>query len=440
MFARSLDGIFQGIWRAAIFYRAAADLDLIGIRMHLSERTPHRGFILVSFCSFPRIYSFPNVQLKDILVSILPFWFPISFLSSSKHPNYLFASLMSMGPNRVSGPPLSARRDSYPPADYVIGIICPLEIELTAMVGMLDIEHDRHSDIRSDGNHYQLGAINGFNTVIASLPAGLQGKVDASRVALRFKRTFPNVKLRLVVGIGGGIPVPNDIRLGDVVVSLPDGTSGGVVEYDLGRSTNEGFKRKGTQPTPGFEYLSAITEMQNKHSMHGYRTVMDYVDNMLQRWERLRDKYKRPLATTDRLFESDYHHVQMGSSCRLCDGSRLISRVQRNPWETKIHYGLIGSGDSVIKSTKERDRLGKIEGVLCVEMEAAGIMPEFPSIVIRGISDYADSHKNDCWQPFAAAVAAAVAKEYIECARNTVLGRPSPAKANTFTRRVSVTN
>jgi hypothetical protein len=40
-------------------------------------------------------------------------------------------------------------------------------------------------------------------------------------------------------------------------------------------------------------------------------------------------------------------------------------------------------------------------------------MDSFPCLVIRGICDYADSHKNKIWQPYAAATAAAYAKELL---------------------------
>jgi nucleoside phosphorylase len=43
-------------------------------------------------------------------------------------------------------------------------------------------------------------------------------------------------------------------------------------------------------------------------------------------------------------------------------------------------------------------------------MEAAGLMNSFPCLVIRGICDYADSHKNSQWQAYAARTAAAYAK------------------------------
>jgi nucleoside phosphorylase len=46
-------------------------------------------------------------------------------------------------------------------------------------------------------------------------------------------------------------------------------------------------------------------------------------------------------------------------------------------------------------------------------MEAFGLMNNFPCLVIRGISDYADGHKDDTWQAYAALTAAAYAKELL---------------------------
>jgi nucleoside phosphorylase len=82
----------------------------------------------------------------------------------------------------------------------------------------------------------------------------------------------------------------------------------------------------------------------------------------------------------------------------------------------RVHYGLIASGNQVIKDASFRDKINKRlgGGVLCFEMEAAGLMNNFPCVVIRGICDYADSHKNKDWQEHAAAVAAAFAKELLE--------------------------
>jgi nucleoside phosphorylase len=77
------------------------------------------------------------------------------------------------------------------------------------------------------------------------------------------------------------------------------------------------------------------------------------------------------------------------------------------------HYGLIASGNQVMRHGQTRDRLARELGILCFEMEAAGLMDNFPCLVVRGICDYADSHKNKQWQEYAAATAAAYAKELL---------------------------
>ncbi|KAJ6438029.1 putative AC9 transposase [Purpureocillium lavendulum] len=72
-----------------------------------------------------------------------------------------------------------------------------------------------------------------------------------------------------------------------------------------------------------------------------------------------------------------------------------------------------------MKNAKERDHLSQDPelNVLCFEMEAAGLMNNFPCLVIRGICDYSDSHKNDEWHKYAALAAAAYAREFLHVLR-----------------------
>jgi nucleoside phosphorylase len=79
-----------------------------------------------------------------------------------------------------------------------------------------------------------------------------------------------------------------------------------------------------------------------------------------------------------------------------------------------IHFGVFASGDMVIKSGEYRDQLTSSKGAIGFEMESVGVWDVFPSVVIKGVSDYADSHKNDDWQDFAAASAAACAKAFLK--------------------------
>jgi hypothetical protein len=95
-----------------------------------------------------------------------------------------------------------------------------------------------------------------------------------------------------------------------------------------------------------------------------------------------------------------------------CTNGKIL-RPPRDDGNPVIHYGTIASGNQVIKDAKERDQLGRELNAICVEMEAAGLVNNFPCIVVRGICDYADSHKNDEWQNYAAAAAAAYAKWFL---------------------------
>ncbi|KAI6777781.1 uncharacterized protein J7T54_001390 [Emericellopsis cladophorae] len=115
----------------------------------------------------------------------------------------------------------------------------------------------------------------------------------------------------------------------------------------------------------------------------------------------------------DYLFEAEYEHASNDSVCDQCDRARHVQRDARDDTDPVVHYGNIASGNLVIKNAQTRDQLSRDLGVLCFEMEAAGLMQDFPCLVIRGICDYADTHKNEEWQGYAAAVAAAFAKELL---------------------------
>ncbi|KAH8842322.1 hypothetical protein MCOR27_011757 [Pyricularia oryzae] len=115
--------------------------------------------------------------------------------------------------------------------EYTVGWVCALPLEMAAAKGMLDQVHPNLPvQDTADHNSYILGQVQGHNVVIACLPAGIIGMTSAATVAKDMLRTFKSIRFALMVGIGGGIPSgTHDIRLGDIVVSQPTGTSGGVI-------------------------------------------------------------------------------------------------------------------------------------------------------------------------------------------------------------------
>ncbi|KAI1505340.1 purine and uridine phosphorylase [Biscogniauxia marginata] len=296
--------------------------------------------------------------------------------------------------------------------DYTVAVFCAMGFEMSAIRYMLDREHPHLESPRGDPNIYVLGTLSGHNAVIVCLP-GIQGKSSAAIVATNLARTFPSVQWRFFLGIGGGVPTAkHDIRLGDVVVSMPDGQYGGVVQYDLGKDTDDKFILKGfLWPSPPL-LRSAVEMMRSDHLVRDNK-VDEFLSAMLQKEQSL-TVYRRPPSELDVLFEASSRHVFGNAFCESCDRSKIIKRLPRESEAPEIHYGLIASGDSVMKNATERDAvLRNVGDILCFEMEAAGLMTEFSGIVICGISNYADSHKNDGWQHYAAAAAAACTKELL---------------------------
>ena len=305
------------------------------------------------------------------------------------------------------------------PDEISISVICPLPIEVAAMIQMLDERYSTQQFPR-DPNLYHFGRIGEHKIVIAGLPDGLTGIASATTVAEQLWVTFRHVKALLLVGIGGGVPTPeNDMRLGDVVVSRPDGKYGGVVQYDFGKSLSEGrFEYTGALNSPPREVLSTLAAMKANHLVNGTRPP-DYI--VYLQASQSNPHLQHPGAENDTLFEAAYGHVG-GNDCTACNRAKEITRKPRKANGPVIHYGTVASANQLMRDSKKRDLYNKdYDGrILCFEMEAAGLMNSTPCLVIRGLSDYADSHKREdhAWHGYAAAAAAAFAKEFI----NTIPG------------------
>ncbi|KAK4895845.1 hypothetical protein LTR49_028217 [Elasticomyces elasticus] len=225
-------------------------------------------------------------------------------------------------------------------------------------------------------------------------------------------RSFP-IKAGFMVAIGGGVWSDKaDVRLGDVVVSQSDGMHGGVVQGDSGKMEREGvFRRTGILNKPPRPLLNAVQSLKARHMRYDSE-VEKHLKEMWRRYPRMAKQFQRPGRLDDRLFTATYAHDN-DIACDGCDPSQTVRRAERDDDAPQIHYGNIASGDEVMKDGPTRDRIAQEEGILCFEMEAAGLMDSFPCVVIRGICDYADSHKNKQWQSYAAATAACYCKELL---------------------------
>ncbi|KAE8378508.1 hypothetical protein BDV26DRAFT_281035 [Aspergillus bertholletiae] len=267
--------------------------------------------------------------------------------------------------------------------------------------------------------------------------------------------SFNSIKLALLVGICGAVPYKADgteIVLGDVIISEI------LVELDFGRQFSNGFKRKDTildtHGRPNEEILGLLQRWKITSHLKELQTkTMENLESLLRNPE---SKARYPGAIEDKLFEPGYthrHHFGCwecdisgapGSGCDVtaacdelgCDESRLVPRTRlrergadRETPNPVIHLGPIGSADAVQKSAAHRDRYADSERVIAFEMEGAGVWNKFNCLIIKGVCDYADSHKNKKWQDYAAAAAASAAKavlaEYVSHDRLCRPGTPN---------------
>jgi nucleoside phosphorylase len=274
----------------------------------------------------------------------------------------------------------------HPPVkDFTVWWLYALPIEFAAAQAVLDEIYDA-----KDIPQFILGRSGRHGIVVGCLPAGQIGLSSATAVATELHCIFPSLKHGLMVGIAGGVPsVDTDIRLGDVIISQPQRCNGGVVQYDFGKVLADGkFFRAGSLNSPPRDLLVAVSRMKSNKA-DSQRRVNASLANLAEQ----RQAFNRPSMDTDRLFESSYNHVQ-GKLCDHCLEERSIKRTNRIGEAIAIHYGTVASGNRLIKDGRTRDYLSaELGGVLCFEMEAAGLMNSFPCLIVRGVCDYADSQK-----------------------------------------------
>jgi nucleoside phosphorylase len=322
----------------------------------------------------------------------------------------------------------------FPPKgrkDFDVAIICALQLEADAVESIFDKfwdeDGDRYGKAAGDKNAYRTGVIGNHNVVLAYMPG--MGKVHAASVAISCYSSFRGIRLALIVGICGGVPqgTEDGIFLGDIVISDE------FLMYDIGKMYPGGFQRKETVTRSAVDsevpaFLRKLKSPKGRHSL------LERANYHLIGLQSQSEEYHCPGRELDRLFEPEYHHKHGGTSkckkCRKgelckkaqestcealeCDPKKLIPRSRKNPSGLNIHFGRIASGDMVMKSGVDRDRIAAEEDVIAFEMEGAGVCGSMPFIVIKGVCDYADSHKDKTWQKYTAGAAAASMRSLLE--------------------------
>ncbi|KAF5026905.1 hypothetical protein F66182_935 [Fusarium sp. NRRL 66182] len=333
--------------------------------------------------------------------------------------------------------------------DFEIAIVCALPLEYNAVSLAFDEfwDHDGGHYGKADGdpNTYLTGRIGKFNVAMALLPRS--GKVNAAGAAVSLRFSYKNIQLALLVGICGAVPrAGNDeILLGDVVIAKS------IIEFDYGEYPDK-FTRKRTEQDLTKPNKDISNLLMSFETCHGSQLLHEKTAHFLKELQRkagpsFGSDYTYLGWREDILFGPTYRHKHRGTPaciCKDCHGrldpvcdealvaschdlqcderyqvsrERLELKQQSDDDEIqnpKIFLGPVASGDTVLKSGEDRDRIAKDEGVIAFEMEGAGIWEDVPTILVKGACDYADCHKSKKWQKYAAITAASAAKAILE--------------------------
>ncbi|KAI4730667.1 purine and uridine phosphorylase [Aureobasidium sp. EXF-10728] len=322
--------------------------------------------------------------------------------------------------------------------EFEVAIICALPLEAAAVLGLFDQRYDQYGHSRygkheDDKNTYSTGRIGRHNIVLAHMPG--MGITSAVRVASHLQLSFKKVRLALIVGVCGAAPLDRPIILGDVIISSS------VVEFYFGRQYPDSIERKS-----GVKDTLEIRGLLSKLEIPLIRKELE--ETVLQNLASLQEKEHTasyPGVKHDRLFAASYRHVHRGetapkdclcvspfssseSSCNQAkesecevlgcsvDAPETPSRRMRfasGVPTPRVHLGTVGSASIVMKSAEHRDAIATKDNIIAFEMEGAGVWDDLPCIIIKGVCDYSDSHKNKKWQGYAAATAASAAKAFL---------------------------
>ncbi|EPS37490.1 hypothetical protein H072_8812 [Dactylellina haptotyla CBS 200.50] len=340
--------------------------------------------------------------------------------------------------------------------DFEIAIICALKPEYEAVELLVDHFWDDDEEGESyrrapgDENTYRNARIGEHNVVLMLLP-GI-GKVYAAKASASLRSSYRRLRLTLLVGICGGVPKygeGTEILLGDVIISRS------IVQYDLGRRFPNEFRLRGnifeTTNADIRAFLSTVETYRNFERLRS--RTSHYLKILQENCGKDRMKYGYPVLSEDKLFDPSSRHkhhsslncdtcnkcsevsdpvcneaLEMLCSQLQCDEHRIVPRQRLKLKELQatlskqtdglqqpvMHFGRMASGDTVMKSGIDRDSIARDYSVIAFEMEGAGVWDSLPCIIVKGVCDYADCHKNKKWQNLAAATAASVMKALLE--------------------------
>jgi nucleoside phosphorylase len=265
-------------------------------------------------------------------------------------------------------------------------------------------------------------------TVALARPTRMGGRSTAALATTLTDRLQPTCLAMSGVCAGN----PSDTAPGDVVVAAP------AYEWDEGKHTADGFRPEPQQYPLDSRWVRAVQDFAPHHlGSYGTATEEAAAVWVLERLHKGQDPFRHPARK--RYFTSETWAAQLAmlestglilwqdGRCALTgNGLRTIRHMlsvdldgpEKLPFE--VHAGAMASGSAVMAVPGIWDGLAAHQRkILALDLEAATIatigherrVPHW--LVAKGVSDHADSDKDDRFKAFAARAAAEVLFELL---------------------------
>ncbi|KID72215.1 uncharacterized protein G6M90_00g104250 [Metarhizium brunneum] len=273
---------------------------------------------------------------------------------------------------------------SFDRESYKVGWVCASPDDLAAAVACLDARHKAVQPIPRDGSYYEFGEINGHRIVIWCYGADGNRQASVAWPAAEMPYKFPGVKVYVSVGIGARVPSRHaNIRLGDVAVG-----SSGTMHFGMGQDGLLELQSRSNLPP---RLLRSTLQKLLADSETGRFQLQGDIQSILDKNPRLRDDYSRPDSSSDN------------------GGRPAVGRS-----------GLIVSSTTMLTNDNCPKAVANTEEIVCFESEGTEISA-LDCLLIRGICEYGDSHKDKQSQRYAAMSAAVYARALLGCTPPTMI-------------------
>jgi hypothetical protein len=100
--------------------------------------------------------------------------------------------------------------------------------------------------------------------------------------------------------------------------------------------------------------LTVMANLESNHMIHTPQ-MSETLRTVAEKNNTSTSPFAHPGGERDQVFDNKYDHEESATDCGNCDHSHLLARTPRTSDSPCVYYGLIASGNQVMKDGLTRD-------------------------------------------------------------------------------------